>query len=286
MEDQHPHGSRYTVPLGSLFGVRIRVDWSFFVTLLVAELVSLRAADPMYSLFIFVLIGPHEMGHVIVARCLGCRVRFIYLWACGGFGYFGPAEKGPWGDLLVALGGPAMHAVQMGIWVGVYGILEKGDLSDFDFPTYLYDITNASSPAEFFAVLSKQAYRLNMLLLIANTCLPIDEFDGGRILADLSVMCGASIRNAAFINSTLALLLGSGLITWGVLVLIRPTDYTIGILCVLFGLLSVKSGFDLWGVVQDGRILEHPMFGRLCYRHLSNEDDDNHDIELEQAQPA
>jgi Zn-dependent protease len=248
-----------------------------------------RFIQPLSFIFHVMFVQSFFWG-IMLMHCVslhiykGCRVRFIHIWACGGFGYFGPAEKGPWADLLVALAGPVMHAVQMGIWVGVYGILEKGDLSNFDQPVYLYDITNAS-PAEFFAVLSKQAYRVNLLLLIANSCLPTAEFDGGRILADLTIMCGASIHNAAFILSALALLIGSGLITWGVLALVRPPADTIGILCLLFGLLCLKSGFDLWGVVKDGRILEHPMFGRSCYRHLSNEDEDNHDIELEQAQP-
>jgi Zn-dependent protease len=211
-------------------------------------------------------------------------VRFIKIWVCGGFGYFWPADKGPSTDLLVAIAGPVMHAVQMGFWVGVYCILEKGDLSNLDQPPYLYEITNAS-PAEFFAILSKQAYRINMLLLIANTCLPTADFDGGRILADLTIIFGASIRNAAFINSALALLVGTGLITWGVLLMIRPPLDTTPLLFLLFGLLCVKSGFDLWGVAKDGRILEDPLFGRSCYVHPSNEDDDNHDIELEQAQP-
>eukprot|EP00978_Attheya_sp_CCMP212_P047509 scaffold421529_cov71-Attheya_sp.AAC.4 len=120
MEEQHPgDGSHCSVPLGSLFGVHIRVDWSYFLILFMTQqLAALRASDLTYSLFVFVLFGPvvlitiylHKMGHVAVARCLGGRVKFIKLWICGGLGYFGPGEKVPGADLLVTIAGPVMHA--------------------------------------------------------------------------------------------------------------------------------------------------------------------------------
>jgi hypothetical protein len=179
----------------------------------------------------------------------------------------------------------------MGIWLVVYFILEKGDLSNFDQPLFLDYISNAN-PTEFSSVLAQQAYRVNTLLLIANTCLPIAAFDGGRILADITITCGASVRDAAFINSSLSLIVGSGLITWGVFVLL-PTDarnIIYGVTSLLFGFLCIKSGIDLWILAKNRRTMEDPLFSRQCYRSVTNEDshnisNDNNIVDPDQQQP-
>eukprot|EP00978_Attheya_sp_CCMP212_P015351 scaffold39593_cov61-Attheya_sp.AAC.2 len=279
---------RCTLPLGSLFGVRILIDWSYLVTVLVAQLFALTTRDPMYSLLMFVLYGPvmlitlllHEMGHVAATKCLGGHVTHIHIWVLGGLTYYGADQKGAGADLLIAIAGPVMNIIQMGFWAGVYFILEDGDFTNFDLPMYLGDITDAT-PAEFGSILAKRAFQVNMMVLIANTCLPIAHFDGSRIIVDILIMCGLSMRRAAYTLSTLALLVGSGLVTWGLLLL---GSYLIGskangFVYVLFGLLCVYSGFKLWGLVVDDRLLEDDLFGRPWYSQESNDDVNNIDPE-------
>mmetsp|Transcript_12898 Transcript_12898/g.23369 ORF Transcript_12898/g.23369 Transcript_12898/m.23369 type:complete len:297 (-) Transcript_12898:119-1009(-) len=281
-------GTRCAVPLGSLFGVRILIDWSYLITVLFAQLFALMTRDPMYSLLIFILYGPvlllalflHEMGHVAVTKCLGGHVTLIRIWALGGLTYYGVDRKGAGADLLIAIAGPVMNIIQIGIWAGVYFILEDGDFTNIDLPMYLGDITDAT-PAEFASILAKRAVQMNMMVLIANTCLPIAHFDGGRIIADILIVCGVSLRRAAFILSGLALLVGSGLVTWGLLLL---GDYLIGsqatgFIYVIFGFLCVYSGFKLWGIVVDDRLLEDNLFGRPCYSEdTRQESNDNVNI--------
>ena len=58
--------------------------------------------------------------------------------------------------------------------------------------------------------------QLNLWLMAFNLCLPAYPLDGGRIFADLLLLCGVPVRTAAIITVALAVAIAAGLIAWGI----------------------------------------------------------------------
>jgi Zn-dependent protease len=83
----------WSVPLGRLFGITVRVHVLF---LLVAVSLVLRKMTPsadvgeadamlLLMVLLFVAVLLHELGHCFAARCVGGEVSEIMLWPLGGF---------------------------------------------------------------------------------------------------------------------------------------------------------------------------------------------------------
>ncbi len=81
-----------------------------------------------------------------------------------------------------------------------------------------------------------------------NLLLPAYPLDGGRIFADLLLMCGVNVRTAAIVTEVLAIAIAGGLIAWGVI--------EVAILTV-----AVSSPIKVWHFV----CLERSLFlGAIC----------------------
>jgi Zn-dependent protease len=59
-------------------------------------------------------------------------------------------------------------------------------------------------------------WQLNLYLMVFNLLLPAYPLDGGRIFADLLILCGVPIRTAAIITVAVAVVFAGGLIAWGI----------------------------------------------------------------------
>jgi len=116
------------------------------------------------ALLLFAGILAHELGHAIVARRVGVQVEEIDLWLLGGVARLRGEPKRPGDELRFAIAGPAVTAVFLGVFAGVYAL--AGDR-----PQWLH------------ALLEYQVL-VNALILGFNL-LPAFPLDGGRVLRAL-----------------------------------------------------------------------------------------------------
>src|SRR5262245_51574059 len=118
---------RRGVPLGRLFGIEIRFDWS--VLIVFALIVSGLGSDafpswhPSWSraliwsvallagLLFFVSLLVHELAHALVARRFGISVPRITLFLFGGAAEMESEPPTPMSELAVAIVGPIVSAV-------------------------------------------------------------------------------------------------------------------------------------------------------------------------------
>jgi Zn-dependent protease len=186
------------------------------------------------------------------------------LWPLGGFTVFGSSDEAVSDDLLIAVSGPLTHVFQGGFWVGIYALLEHGDMSGFSTSIDLIQLSNGGA-VEFISILSSQAALINAGLFICNLAIPAYPLDGGRILAALLVMGDFSLGTTARITSVMGAFIGLLMLFIGVYWYVSQT--TAGSLFLaIIALFVVHSGLQLWKAAVMNRLHEHPLFQLSCYR--------------------
>jgi stage IV sporulation protein FB len=120
----------WSLPLGRLFGINIRIHWLFpFVALgwvlhtalynpypadIVKERPDLKIPDGIWidacilMLILFVSVFLHELGHCFAARRLGGEANDVLLWPLGGLAYVELPNR-PRAHFLTAAAGPAVN---------------------------------------------------------------------------------------------------------------------------------------------------------------------------------
>jgi Zn-dependent protease/predicted transcriptional regulator len=140
------------------------------------------------GLFVSVLV--HELGHSVVARLYGVKVRSITLWLLGGMAQFDEMPRQRGGEAVVAIAGPIV-SVAVGLLCGLV----------------LKALPPSAVPAQFvFMYLAS----MNVLLAVFNM-IPALPLDGGRVLRSLLALRMTHLRAtqvAAGVSKVLAIALG------------------------------------------------------------------------------
>jgi Zn-dependent protease len=198
--------------LGRIAGIPIGASWSvLLVALLVgwplagrilpdlvpglAPSVYWLAGAVATGLFLGSLLA-HELGHAVVARRAGLRVRGITLWLLGGVAQLEDEPASPRDDLRVAVVGPAVSLV-LAVGFGLAAVL----LGVVGAPTL------AGAVAGWLAV-------GNLALAVFNL-LPAAPLDGGRVLRGLLWRRHGNRVRAAVTAARAGQLLGGLLIAYG-----------------------------------------------------------------------
>ena len=100
--------------------------------------------------------------------------------------------------------------------------------------------------------------QLNIGLFAFNLLLPAYPLDGGRILADLLLLCGVRAPTAAKVTAVLATLLGGGIVAFGVWRTIVGS--VAACLTIFVGIWCLFATLQLWGHIRAGTVEQHPMF--------------------------
>lgn len=171
-------------------GIRFKVNWLFFVVMILFALVG----DLARALTAFMAVFLHELGHVFAARLFGMKVKSVELLPFGGVAvYEGLLEANPGAERHVALAGPCVN----------FGLALAAVL----LTRYHY---LPLETALFFTM-----YNIHIAVFNLIPALPLD---GGRILrATLSSMIGyrKGTHLTLQITRVLALLAGVGaFVSW------------------------------------------------------------------------
>jgi Zn-dependent protease len=175
-----------SLQLGRVFGIRIGVDWSWFIVLflIIWQLTDyyedvipgsnafLLAIVSAFAFFLSILL--HELGHALVAVRNGIPIEGIDLWLFGGVAKLGRDTDSPGVEFRVAIAGPlvtlAITVVCFGLGVAISNMDQVLDSSRFD---------EAGVQGAATAVLGYLA-TINLIVLVFNL-IPGFPLDGGRI---------------------------------------------------------------------------------------------------------
>ena len=194
------------IPVGASWSallIAALIAWSLAGSLLPAEVPGLAPAAYWLAglagagLFLGSLLA-HEVGHALVARRAGLRVRGITLWLLGGVAQLEDEPASPGDELRVAIVGPA---VSLALGVG-FGLATAA-------------LAALGAPAVAVAVTGWLALGNGALALF--NLLPAAPLDGGRVLRGLLWRRHGSRLRASVTATTAGVWVGGGLVAYGLL---------------------------------------------------------------------
>jgi Zn-dependent protease len=179
-----------SITLCHIRGIRIAVDWSWFLILFLVIFWMTRFYEELLgpgssSTTPFVLgvasaagffgsILLHELGHAVVATRNGIGISSIQLWIFGGMARMDREADGPGVEARVALAGPAVTGLIFVVLM-VAGVI-AGGWHEFSHAALIQSTSGASGVLAAMAWLAS----INLLLLVFNL-LPAFPMDGGRV---------------------------------------------------------------------------------------------------------
>jgi len=236
----HPARPRPGLYLGKLFGIRLYLDYSWFViaAVITFELAAKFFPDslpgrstPVYillgvatALFFFLSILLHELGHSVVSQRCGIRVPRITLLFIGGLAEISREPDDPRSELKIAVAGPAVSACLVLLysliaWIcGHLGF--RGGKTMFEWLAYI-----------------------NAALLFFNA-IPGYPLDGGRVLRAILWAKSGNLRRATYTASRIGIGFSWCLMGLGVLALTQGRwDAFVYLLIGIFLRSAAESGY-------------------------------------------
>lgn len=187
--------------LGTAFGIGIYVHWTFLLLPILLRLNGANFDSPADTLFllgvilaVFGCVVLHELGHALTAGRFGIPTRDITLYPIGGVARLERMTERPREELLIALAGPTVNVVLVGVLWPLCVLLRGLTLGEFVFNLLVANAT-----------------------LACFNLVPAFPMDGGRVLrALLTVRLGfvRATEIAARLGTGMALLFAFVGIRW------------------------------------------------------------------------
>jgi Zn-dependent protease len=240
-------GRSGSIQLARLFGIRVGVDFSWFVVLFIVifwlsdefqralggSQTEAYVTAVVSALLLFASVIVHELGHALTARRHGIEVSGITLSPLGGFAMMNRESRTPREELEVAGAGPLATFGILLLCVLV-GLVAYGPNSFLDAATLQHDVV--TTPV---TLTLGWLFTMNAIVLVFNL-IPAFPLDGGRIARGLVWQLTGDrergSRAAARLGQGFGLVL-MGLGVWALL----DFDPFIGIWCLLVGFMISGS---------------------------------------------
>lgn len=196
--------TRGAISLGRLFGINIRVDWSWlFIFLLITWNLSIVFAQvrpdwgtafrwgvaAFAAILFFASVLAHELAHSLMARSRGIPVRSITLFLFGGVSNLQQDPETPRSEFLMAIVGPLTSFIIGGILIVVAGALATPGTATPGDP--LGALAQMGALPLIFLWLGW----INIILGIFNM-VPGFPLDGGRVLRSIFWAATNDLRRA------------------------------------------------------------------------------------------
>jgi Zn-dependent protease/CBS domain-containing protein len=170
------------------------------------------------TLMFFACIVLHELGHAVVARARGMRIRGITLFLFGGVAEITDEPPSALTEFLMAIGGPVVSLVLGAVflllaWAGI---------------TFGW-------PSAVILVLGTLGF-INFSVLVFNL-VPGFPLDGGRIFRSILWGISGNLRQATYWATLVGQVFSWLLIAWGIMVVFSgPGNWVGGLFLVLIGM--------------------------------------------------
>jgi Zn-dependent protease/CBS domain-containing protein len=203
---------RNALRLGSILGIEIKIDYSWFI---VFGLVTLSLAGQYFptafpgwsstiywwmgvvtAVLFFLSVLAHELAHSVVSEGSGVPVKDITLFIFGGAAQIREEPKTASNEFWMALVGPLTSLVLAAVCGALMWVARSGN-------PYLFALTSWLA-------------RINLSLALFNL-LPGFPLDGGRVFRAIVWAITGSLRLATRVAVGLGRLVAYGFILWGVL---------------------------------------------------------------------
>ena len=229
--------------VGRWFGIEFFLHYSWFLIAalvtysLAAELFPSEVPDRSTAFYVvlgcvaaalfFLSILLHELGHSLVSQRCGIPVPRITLLFIGGLAEISREPDDARSELKIALGGPAVSVVLVGLYAGGAWVLGRWNVEGFDKVCQWLAIANAS--------------------LVIFNMIPGYPLDGGRVLRALLWARSGKLRRATYITSRLGIAFAWLLIAFGVWLLVRDPRQWNAFIYILIGIFlkhAAERGYD------------------------------------------
>ncbi len=174
--------------IGRVLGIDLYLHPTFLMLLVFIGAMQGGLESVLLASATFGCVLLHELGHALMARRFGIETEDITLYPIGGMARLKRMPRAPGAELLIALAGPTVNVLIVGILVAAIGVLDGSGLGLF----------------------LDHLIQINIILAAFNL-IPAFPMDGGRVLrAVLSGWLGRARATmvAAGLGRGLALLLG------------------------------------------------------------------------------
>jgi len=218
---------RNSLRLGKIFGIEIRLDYSWFIIFVLVTLSLTQHYANTYigwqstvlglvtSLLFFASVLAHEMAHSLVATRSGVPVRSITLFIFGGVAQIASEPKRSRDEFTIALAGPAM-SILIAILFGVIRLIIGW---------------GSKHP---IAALTAWLSAINFVLAVFNL-IPGFPLDGGRVLRSIIWGITKDFRKSTWIASIIGRGVAYIFILWGIGTIFLRGDWIGGIWIALIG---------------------------------------------------
>ncbi len=213
-------------------GIRVSVDWSWFIILFLVILWMTQFFEDLLgggtSPFVFGVLSAvgffgsillHEFGHAVVAMRSGIGISGIQLWALGGMARMDREADSPGTELKVALAGPAVTLAII-VVLAVAGVGAVG-WTEFREAAVQETRSNASGLMALVAWL----VTINTLILVFNL-LPAYPMDGGRVARAIAWRRSGDRASATRFAANLGRLFGYAFIGGGIVLAVSGYAFT------------------------------------------------------------
>ncbi|MDA9858656.1 site-2 protease family protein [Rubripirellula sp.] len=206
--------------LGRFLGISLYVHWSFALVIAYVAISSREGGSAVVAFSIAQLLGVflcvtlHEYGHAMAARYFGIGTVDITLLPIGGVARLRRMPRIPWQELVVALAGPAVNVIIVGLIVaGLWAFTDQTVLYGLvgcvgEFMGYPMNEPLIESMIIILLTPSLLGFVTVMLIvnffLVAFNLIPAFPMDGGRVFRSLLAM-RLDYRKATMIASRVGL---------------------------------------------------------------------------------
>ena len=170
------------LPLGKIFGIRIKVHWSL---LLLGIIFGAREGAVAWFLFaiLFGTVLLHELGHCAAARSVGEEAHEILMWPLGGLA-FTSGGRTPLHSLWITLGGPLVHLPIAALCTFLL-YLSGISLGWSELDPLAAKLLHTEELTSLYQVALYVTFKIQLLLFAFNVFLPAYPMDGGQIIVAL-----------------------------------------------------------------------------------------------------
>jgi Zn-dependent protease len=255
-----------SIQLARVFGIRIGVDYSWFIVLFliiwqltryyhdVAPASNAFALAVISALLFFLSILLHELGHAWVAIRNGISIEGIDLWMFGGVAKLGKDADSAGVEFRVAAAGPLVTLIIAVVCFALGAAVSSGS-DALDSARFDQNVTGATT-----AVLGYLT-SINILLLAFNL-IPAFPLDGGRIARSIAWRVTGDRTRATRFAARLGRLGGYLMIAGGVAFYAATGDYFGGIWLAFIGWFlagaarSAEAQADFAGRIEHIRVAD------------------------------
>jgi Zn-dependent protease len=216
----------WSLPLGRIFGITVRVHLLFFVFVIGMWLRTAFKSGNQEAMWMLALLGLlfvavllHEFGHCFAARHVDGEANEVLIWPLGGLAKC-DVPHAPWAHFVTAAGGPLVNVllcvIAGAVLVAFHFQPSFNPLPEQCWNTLLYNFKDGKTWGSWWAAgvpadlqlpvwqyLVAQFFWVNWFLFLLNVVLMAFPLDGGRLLqAILWPRLGyrAAMRAAIFVG--------------------------------------------------------------------------------------